>query len=190
MLQSDGRRHVVVLHGLGGIGKTKLAAKYIKRHRDEYSSIFWLNIKDEASIQQSFVRIAKHILEQSADTSTLQGLNPQQDHDETVQAVKAWLNLPGNTRWLIVYDNYDNPKLPGWKTDAAVDINQFLPMADQGSVVVTTRVLDIKMGHHIRIKKLESEQESLRILSKTSGRNSLQDGKSLKAFYYQLLIFC
>ncbi|KAH7016555.1 uncharacterized protein B0I36DRAFT_436187 [Microdochium trichocladiopsis] len=180
MLHSDGSRHVVVLYGLGGIGKTQLAATYIKRYRDEYSAIFWLNIKDEASIQQSFARIATHILEQSADAGSLKGLNLQQDHDKIVQAVKAWLSLAGNTRWLIVYDNYDNPKLPGRKIDATVDIHQFLPMADQGSVVITTRVSEINIGHHIRIKKLESEQESLQILSKTSGRNGLQDDNDAK----------
>ncbi|KAH8197363.1 hypothetical protein TruAng_008456 [Truncatella angustata] len=49
-LSSDGSRRVVVLHGLGGIGKTQLAVAYIKRYRDEYSAIFWFNIKDEASI--------------------------------------------------------------------------------------------------------------------------------------------
>ncbi|KAH7016508.1 uncharacterized protein B0I36DRAFT_254347 [Microdochium trichocladiopsis] len=180
MLHSDGSRHVVVLYGLGGIGKTQLAATYIKRYRDEYSAIFWLNIKDEASIQQSFARIATHILEQSTDAGSLKGLNLQQDHDKIVQAVNAWLNLAGNTRWLIVYDNYDNPKLPGRKIDATVDIHQFLPMADQGSVVITTRVSEINIGHHIRIKKLESEQESLQILSKTSGRNGLQDDLARK----------
>ncbi|KAH7016474.1 uncharacterized protein B0I36DRAFT_298830 [Microdochium trichocladiopsis] len=175
MLCSDGSRRIVVLHGLGGIGKTQLAATYINRYRDEYSAIFWLNIKDEASIQQSFARIATQILEQNADTGSLKGLNLQQDHDKIVQGVKAWLSLPGNTRWLIVYDNYDDPKLPGRKSDAAVDIHQFLPMAHQGSIVITTRLSQIDIGHHIRLEKLESQYESLQILSKASGRNGLQD---------------
>ncbi|KXJ85417.1 P-loop containing nucleoside triphosphate hydrolase protein, partial [Microdochium bolleyi] len=175
ILCSDGSRRIVVLHGLGGIGKTQLAATYISRYRDEYSAIFWLNVKDEASIQQSFARTASQILEQHAAVGSLKGLNLQQGHDKLVQAVKAWLSLPGNTRWLIVYDNYDKPKLPGRKTDAAVDIHQFLPMAYQGSVVITTRLSQIDMGHHIRVERLKSEDESMQILSKASGRNDLQD---------------
>lgn len=190
MLSSDGHRRIVVLHGLGGIGKTQLAATYVNRYRSEYSAVFWLNITDETSIRQSFTKIATQILEQSADAGSLEGLDSQRDQDEIVKAVKAWLCMAGNTRWLIVYDNYDNPKLPGQKIDAAVDIHQFLPMADQGSVVITTRVSDIQIGHHIRIKKLESEQESLQILSKISGRNGLQDGKYLETLYPQLLILC
>ncbi|KAH7012086.1 kinesin light chain [Microdochium trichocladiopsis] len=175
VLCSDGSRRVVVLHGLGGIGKTQLAATYINRYRDEYSAIFWLNIKDEASIQQSFARVATQILEQNADTGSLKALDLQQDHNKIAQAVKAWLSLPGNTRWLLVYDNYDNPKLPGRRADAAVDIHQFLPMAHQGSIVITTRLAQIDIGHHIRIEKLKSKHESLQILSKASGRIGLQD---------------
>jgi len=50
----DGRR-VAVLHGLGGIGKKQLMIEYAKRHRTEYSAIFWVNSKD--SIKQSLVAV-------------------------------------------------------------------------------------------------------------------------------------
>ena len=54
-------RQAVTLHGLGGIGKTQLAIAYTKAHRDDYSAIFWLNIKDEVSVKQSYSRLAKRI---------------------------------------------------------------------------------------------------------------------------------
>jgi AAA+ ATPase superfamily predicted ATPase len=43
LLHSHSNRACVVLHGLGGIGKTQLAIKYIKRHKEKYTAIFWLN---------------------------------------------------------------------------------------------------------------------------------------------------
>jgi hypothetical protein len=55
-IRGDGGRRTVVLHGLGGIGKTQLTIAYAKRHRDNYSAVFWLNIKDEDSLKQSFAR--------------------------------------------------------------------------------------------------------------------------------------
>ena len=58
-LEGDRSRRAVVLHGLGGIGKTQLSIAYAKRHKDNYSVIFWLNIKDEDSLKQSFVKLAK-----------------------------------------------------------------------------------------------------------------------------------
>jgi isopentenyl phosphate kinase len=45
-LQRDGPRKTVVVHGLGGMGKTQLALAYAQRHRDEYSAVLWVNSKD------------------------------------------------------------------------------------------------------------------------------------------------
>jgi hypothetical protein len=47
--------------------------------------------------------------------------------DEVVVAIKAWLSLPNNTRWLMIYNNYDNPKLAGNPDPTALDIHKFLP---------------------------------------------------------------
>ncbi|KAI8948859.1 hypothetical protein F4801DRAFT_591546 [Xylaria longipes] len=172
-LSSDGSRRAVVLQGLGGIGKTQLAIAYAKRYRDEYSAIFWLNIKDMASIQQSFTKVAKQILRQNPDSSRLSALDIQHNHEEVVDAVKAWLSLPGNTRWLLIFDNFDTPKLSNSTDDGGIDISRFLPEAYQGSVIVTTRSSQVNLGHMIRIRKLESLKDGLQILATTSGRDSL-----------------
>ena len=47
------QREVVLLCGLGGIGKTQLAVAFLKRHRDIYSAVFWLNGKNEDTLKQS-----------------------------------------------------------------------------------------------------------------------------------------
>jgi hypothetical protein len=99
------------------------------------------------------------------------------DLDEVVVAVKRWLSLPKNTRWLIVYDNYDNPKLPGNADRTAVDIRRFLPEAYQGSIIITTRSSQVKIGHRIRVGKLEDVQDGLEILSHESGRDRLMEGE-------------
>ncbi|KAH9906436.1 hypothetical protein F4778DRAFT_649008 [Xylariomycetidae sp. FL2044] len=182
MLLSDGSRRIVVLYGLGGIGKTQLAVQYAKQYKDEYSAIFWLDIKDETSIQQSFHKVARQILQQYPDASFLSALDLQQDHEKVVDAVKAWLNLPGNTRWLLIYDNFDDPKLGNKIDDTGIEIRRFLPEAYQGSVIVTTRSSQVSMGHTINIRKLESIHDSLQILATASGRKSLKtdvDAESL-----------
>jgi hypothetical protein len=104
--------------------------------------------------------------------------------DEAVDAVKAWLSLPNNTRWLMIYDNYDNPKLPRNMDPTAVDIQKFLPESYQGFVLITTRSSQVKIGHPIRIRKLGNVHDSLKILSTVSGREGLINGKS---FLYVLL---
>ncbi|KAI0100515.1 kinesin light chain [Nemania sp. FL0031] len=174
-LRSDGSRRTVVLHGLGGMGKTQLAIEYTKRHKDNYSAIFWLNIKDENSLKQSFIRISQQIKRQHPSVSHVSRVKNGGNVSETVDAVKAWLSQPNNTRWLLVYDNYDNPKLPDNADSAAVDIQEYLPEAYQGSVVITTRSSRVKVGHTIRMVKIQSLEQSLEILSTTSKREELSN---------------
>jgi hypothetical protein len=161
------------------MGKTQLAVAYAKRHKDNYSAIFWLNIKDEDSLKQSFARVARQILREHPLASRLSSVNTKGDLDEVVDAVKAWLSLPNNNRWLMIYDNYDEPKLPGNRDSAGVDIQKFLPESYQGSVIITTRSSQIKIGHLIHIGKLEDMSDSLEILSNMSGRGRLRDGEDI-----------
>ena len=110
ILRGDDTRRTVVLRGLGGIGKTQLTIAYAKRHKDSYSAVFWLNIKDEDSLKQSFAKVAKQILREHPSIGRLSSVNIKENLDEVIDAVKEWLSLPNNTRWLMIYDNYDNPR--------------------------------------------------------------------------------
>ena len=118
-LSSDGSRQTVVLYGLGGIGKTQLAIAYAKRHKDNYSAIFWLNIKDEDSLKQSFARVVRQILREHPSARWLSSVDIK-NLDEVIDALKAWQSLPYNTRWLMIYDNYDNPRLASNKDPAEI----------------------------------------------------------------------
>ena len=180
LVGSDGSRRTVVLHGLGGIGKTQLAIAYTKRYKADYSAIFWLNIKDEDSLKLSFVAAARRILRDHPSATGLSSVHLAGNLDEVVDAVKAWLSIPRNTRWLVVYDNYDNPKLPGNPDPSAVDIQKYLPESYHGSVIITTRSSQVKIGRRIRVGKLENIEHSLEILSNTSGRDGAMNGESIQ----------
>ena len=180
-LSGDGSRRTVVLHGLGGIGKTQLTVAYAKRHKDNYSAIFWLNIKDEDSLKQSFAKVARQILREHPLASRLNSIDMKGNLDELIDAVKTWLSLPYNTRWLMIYDNYDNPKVTGNMDPTAVNIQKFLPESYQGSIIITTRSSQIKIGHRIQITKLKDLQDSLKILLKASNRDELTNGKDVLA---------
>lgn len=173
-LISDGNRKVVVLHGLGGIGKTQLAIAYAMRHREDYSALFWVNCaNDETSTKSSFVQIANQILQEHPNAPGL----ASSSLDDTVNSVKSWLSTPMNTRWLMICDNYDNPKVPGNKSPTALDLRRYLPEAHHGSVIVTTRSSEVKMGHCIRIRNLADLKDGLEILEHSSGKTGLVHGK-------------
>jgi hypothetical protein len=81
-LSGDGSRHTIVLHGLGGIGKTQLTVAYAKWHKDSYSAVFWLNIEDEDSLKQSFAKVAKQILREHPLASQLSSVDVKENLDE------------------------------------------------------------------------------------------------------------
>jgi hypothetical protein len=186
-LQGSKSRSSVVLHGLGGIGKTQLAIEYTRRHKEKYTAIFWLNADDKESLKLSFRNITQRILENQKDqssTSTLASVDLNGNLDQVVEAVKAWFSLPRNTRWLIIYDNYDNPWTPGNLDRSAVDIRRFLPQADHGSIIITTRSAQVSQGYRIHIQKLRDVQEGLEILSNTSNRKNIENGELIQIRRY------
>ena len=77
----------------------------------------------------------------------------------------------------MIYDNYDNPKVPGNTDPGAFDIRKYLPQAYNGSIIITTRSGEVKIGHRVRVGKLKDVRESLQILSYVSGRECTIDSK-------------
>lgn len=174
-LQGDEfRRKVVCLHGLGGIGKTQLAIEFAKEHRHSYTAAFWLNGKDEDTLKKSFADIAKHLPD--ANPSSV----PQERNaDQIVETVKKWLSIDRNTRWIMIFDNIDNPKLPDVKDQLAYDISSYFPYADHGSIIITTRSSRLNVGKRLSVKKFDNVQESIEILTAASQRNISDQGVNI-----------
>ena len=187
LLHGLNNRSAVVLHGLGGIGKTQLAIKYIKQHKEKYTAIFWLNANDEDSLRLSFRDIARQVLRHHSSTSMLASVNLDENLDQVVNAVKAWLEIPKNKRWLMVLDNYDNPRKSGNPDRSAVDVRQFLPGSDHGSIIITTRASQVSQGRRIQVHRLSNYQDGIEILSKTSGRKGIENGMPFKIYLYSVM---
>ncbi|SPO01721.1 uncharacterized protein DNG_04394 [Cephalotrichum gorgonifer] len=193
---AEGRRTVTV-QALGGMGKTQLAVAYAKRHRDAYSAVFWLNARDEMTLKEGYLRLAKQILRQhpSVDyiTDAVNSIKITK-HDENVEAVKKWLDQRKNSQWLVIYDNYDNPALDGNPNDqpdeqTGVDLNTddddivrasqpydirpFLPTIHHGSILITTRSPKVEMGTRMLLGRMSVLKDSLQILANASGRPGL-----------------
>lgn len=76
----------VALHGLGGVGKSSIAARYIetKYANHEYDALFWVHGEKTASMRQSFTDIAMRL--------KLDGAKPNL-HDDNLLLVQNWLQL-------------------------------------------------------------------------------------------------
>jgi hypothetical protein len=176
-LQYDGSRKTAIVHGLGGMGKTQLALAYAQRHKDEYSAVFWVNSKSEDTLKQGYAVAAKRIYRDHPSLVYLKAVTDGSDLHETAEAVKRWLSSAGNDRWLVIYDNYDTPELPGRNNAGTFDICRFLPEADHGAILITTRSSELEMGRPVALKKLQNIDQSLEILSHASRRYELRNGR-------------
>lgn len=205
-LEWNGERRTVVLHGLGGMGKTQTTIAFAKKHHDEYSAVIWLDARDTTALKQSYQRLAQRITIETTSVAYIENALSNRDLDETVEAVKRWLDEPMNNRWLIIYDNYDDVKLhnrgsrsgnaAGGKVEnendtgeivsKAYDIRPFLPETEHGAIVITTRSSSVRLGQRVQLRKLADLKDSLAILASTSGRTDLDKGKSEKLQGYDL----
>ncbi|KAH9210981.1 hypothetical protein DL95DRAFT_437398 [Leptodontidium sp. 2 PMI_412] len=186
LLHGHKTQSVVVLHGLGGIGKTQLAIEYVRRHKEKYTAIFWLNANDEDSLRLSFRRVAQQVLKHHPSTGMPLNVDLEGDLDQVVNAVKVWLDLRKNSHWLMIYDNYDNPRTPNNSDRLAVDVRQYLPEADHGSIIITTRSANVTQGQRLHVQKLLDVREGLNILSNMSGRTGIENDPDAKALVAKL----
>jgi hypothetical protein len=160
------RQNVVALWGLGGMGKTQLSIHYTKRFGDTYSAVFWLSAQDESALKTGLIELAAQVLEEHTSASA----HSSHEEDRIVRQMRQWFSRPENDRWLVVYDNYDCPRIPGMTCTTSYDIRDYFPYRGHGSILITTRSPRLEFAKQVALKKLDGFDQSLSILSTRSGR--------------------
>ena len=111
--------HRVALYGMGGIGKTQCALRYVYANRDVYDRIYWITAVDQTSLLSGYQSIAE-----AARLRYLQNTSPI----EIANAVLSWLRHQKS--WLLVIDNLDDIKI----------VDRLLPEnGSQKHTIITTR---------------------------------------------------
>ncbi len=164
------RQCIVSIVGMGGMGKTQLSLAYVRDCSSNYSSVFWVNVKDETSLRQSMADLSQVICHDSS-TSAVQSAD---DEKLEVDQVRRWLSESGNDQWLLIFDNYDDPNLLGLQSTTGYDIRSFLPMRSQGNIIIISRSTKLTFATQLKLQKLENISTSVAILSQRSGRDMSQ----------------
>ncbi|MFB7512439.1 FxSxx-COOH system tetratricopeptide repeat protein [Streptomyces sp. NPDC056144] len=86
------------LHGLGGVGKTQLALKYVQLHRHEYDRVWWIDAEQPAVIRAQLTMLAPEL-----------GLVPDPQSDTVARVLAALASGAPHSRWLLVFDNAGQP---------------------------------------------------------------------------------
>jgi hypothetical protein len=138
LLQAQEEPAVLSVHGLPGIGKTQLAARYCKEFKMEYKSTLWIDADESMKIKEGLSRYAIRL-----------GLPKADSHGDTAanaEIVISWLqscskcptNLVAGVTdiasliehpWIIVFDNVDNVTI----------LKEYWPSGGKGHIIITQR---------------------------------------------------
>jgi hypothetical protein len=134
--------------GLGGVGKTQLAARYVQLHGREYDVVAWIRAEDGgvADLAELAEKLGK----------PLQALSPVERRDLALERLRR-----GEERWLLVLDNIES----------AAALNDCLPLAGNGRVLVTSRNREVRQFAPVLALDVFDEQTAAEYLIEVpSGR--------------------
>lgn len=141
-------RGLVVLAGMGGVGKSTIAAELSRRLSPERAA-WWVSATDEASLLGGLITVARQLGATQLDLrmlATQAGDAPD----------RLWALLAGaHDGWLLVLDNADQPELLEAQGAMVADGTGWIRQGGRGLVLVTTRHADqMTWGRHARVHRL------------------------------------
>lgn len=147
---SEGNK-VVFLHGIGGIGKTQIAKKYVFDHRQQYDTVIFATY--EGDLKSLIINETPFVLEPAIVRKMKE--NGQMETDEEFYARKlAKIKELSDERTLIVIDNFDEE----YK-------DEFLDLFDGPyRLLITTRVNYAKTIYpQVEVNPLQSKEELIEL---------------------------
>ncbi|WP_345585791.1 FxSxx-COOH system tetratricopeptide repeat protein [Streptomyces prasinosporus] len=118
LLSDDGGSHPDAggLVGLPGVGKTQTALEFGHRFASHYDVVWWVNAERQVSLSGQLSELART-------------LGAEEVPDLAVMLTRLWAALRERSRWLLVYDNVEQPP----------DVSTIWPRASNGDVLITSR---------------------------------------------------
>jgi TIR domain/Tetratricopeptide repeat/AAA domain/NB-ARC domain len=118
-LAGDGTPGVLAraLYGLGGVGKTQVALEYAHRFMADYDLVWWVPSERPDELAEAMAALAGQLDLPVGDNLTL-----------TAQATVQELSQDADRRWLLIFDNVQDPK----------ELADYLPTGS-GHVLITSR---------------------------------------------------
>ncbi|MEV6977512.1 tetratricopeptide repeat protein [Kitasatospora sp. NPDC093806] len=112
----------VVVHGLGGVGKSTLALRYAQVYEESYDLVWWIDAATPGAVEAALAEITVHL------SPIWASVTEQNSRPAYAAWALAWLRQ--HDRWLLVYDNVEDPKA----------ITPYLGSLRRGHHLVTSRL--------------------------------------------------
>ena len=147
----------VALHGLGAIGKTRLAIEYAWSREAVYSALLFVSASDGAALNAGLAGLtAFEILDLPEKEA--------RDDATKITAVLRWLE--SNPTWLMILDNVDDRA-------AVAEVAKLMPRFKGGHVVVTARASNFPAGvRKLELSTLDEDAAAQFLLDRTEADRS------------------
>ena len=143
------------LHGLGGIGKTRLAIEYAWAHAGDYSALLFVSADGEAALNAGLAALA------ATEILDLPEQEAREDAAKT-EAVLRWLGA--HPTWLLILDNVDDEQ-------AVAAVGKLMARLSGGHVIVTARASNFPAAlPTLELEALDEESATQFLLERTRGK--------------------
>jgi hypothetical protein len=153
-------RGVVVLAGMGGIGKSTVAAE-LARHTQAARQVWWVSALDASSLAGGVVTVARRLGATEVDLQAIATGAPDGPD-------RLWALLERTPQgWLLVLDNADQPGLLAVHPGSLADATGWVRPSAFGLVLVTSRQGEPAVwGRQARVRRLDplDDAEAARVL--------------------------
>ena len=165
---------VLILSGISGVGKSQLAAAYVKQQlsKKPRREIFWLRGRDKKSFENSIIEIYLDPAQPQVSNVTQLTEDTDRQSKELVNSFLQDLNRRGHTGWLMVLDD-----VTLWAEDEAstndddINLNCYLNTIQRGSLLVTTNRQNWPSSHEnvLQVQGLDDTASVSLLKSKLHG---------------------
>jgi tetratricopeptide (TPR) repeat protein len=140
------------VHGLGGVGKTRLAVEYAWKYSAEYTAVLFVGAESPAALRRNLAALCdRKILDLPEQEAT-------KEEVREVAALRWFGNQPG---WLLILDNVDSE-------EAAVAVDALVANLHGGHVLLTGRLARWGTGiDEIELDVLTKEAAAAFLLART-----------------------
>ncbi|GAA0982008.1 hypothetical protein GCM10009555_051170 [Acrocarpospora macrocephala] len=108
------------LFGLGGVGKTEIAAEYAHRYRTDYELVWWIRAEQEMAVVNALIALGRRM--------GLPGFRAEERDSSARLVIEALENGKPYQHWLLIFDNANNAGM----------ISDYIPRG-RGHVIITSR---------------------------------------------------
>jgi tetratricopeptide (TPR) repeat protein len=145
------------LHGLGGVGKTRVAIEYALRHADDYSALLFLRAESPERLDAGLAALA------GAGILDLPEKEARKDAMK-ISAALGWLE--NHPVWLMILDNVDD-------RTAAAAVEKLMPKLFGGRVLITGRMANFSPAvEMLPLDVLDIADATAFLLERTQGRRA------------------